>query len=104
MAQVPPTDTAMQLLNTDFESEEQSECLPMDGIKQFKTHFERWQQTVGSGSAGALPSTSDLARIVKEEQVHGLTRIYLHTLILGKRMTLNYSRYASTVVTYQSSS
>lgn len=89
---VPPTDTAMQLLNTDFGTDVQSELLPMDTIQQFKSHFARWQDASGTGSAPGLLSTSDLAQIVKGEQVHGLTRIWLHTIILGERMTLNYSR------------
>lgn len=82
----------MQLLNTDFGTDVQSELLPMDTIQQFKSHFARWQDASGTGSAPGLLSTSDLAQIVKGEQVHGLTRIWLHTIILGERMTLNYSR------------
>ncbi|KAJ9092986.1 hypothetical protein QFC20_007229 [Naganishia adeliensis] len=89
---VPPTDTAMQLLNTDFDTDTQSELLPMDTIQQFKTHFAYWQNTVGRVPAPGPHSTSNLAHIVKEGQVHGPTRVWLHTVILGERMTLNYSR------------
>lgn len=89
---VPPIDIAMQLLNTDFDTDTQSELLPMDTIQQFKTHFAYWQNTVGKVPAPGPHSTSNLAHIVKEGQVHGPTRVWLHTVILGERMTLNYSR------------
>jgi hypothetical protein len=84
----------MQLLNTDFDTDTQSELLPMDTIQQFKTHFAYWQNTSGKAPTPGPHSTSDLAQTVKEGQVHGLSLIWLHTLILGERMTLNYARYA----------
>lgn len=83
----------MQLLNTDFGTDTQSELLPMDTIQQFKTHFAYWQTTNGKADTPGPRSSSDLAQTVKDGQVHGLTRIWLHTLILGERMALNYARY-----------
>ncbi|KAJ9107181.1 hypothetical protein QFC19_002841 [Naganishia cerealis] len=89
---VPPTDTAMQLLNTDFETEVQGEHLSRDVVQQFKAHFES-REKHRSNPAVLREDTTDVTIAIKNEQVLGITKIWLHSKILGERMTLNYSRY-----------
>ncbi|KAJ9095315.1 hypothetical protein QFC21_005681 [Naganishia friedmannii] len=88
---VPPTDTAMQLLNTDFETNVQSENLSRDVVQQFKSHFERHEKRTAH-PMDPPAATTDVTIALKQEQVLGISKIWLHSKILGERMTLNYSR------------
>ena len=82
----------MQLLNTDFETNVQSENLSRDVVKQFKSHFESHEKHT-CHLVDKFAATTDVTVALREEQVLGITKIWLHSMILGERMTLNYSRY-----------
>jgi hypothetical protein len=81
----------MQLLNTDFETNVQSENLSRDVVQQFKSHFESHEKHT-CHLLDTLTATTDVTVALREEQVSGITKIWLHSMILGERMTLNYSR------------
>ncbi|KAJ9111238.1 hypothetical protein QFC22_006538 [Naganishia vaughanmartiniae] len=81
----------MQLLNTDFETDVQNENLSRDVVQQFKSHFENHEKQT-SHSLDPPAATTDVTVALKQEQVLGITKIWLHSKILGERMTLNYSR------------
>lgn len=84
----------MQLLNTDFDTDVQSGHLSKDVVQQFKSHFESYEKRTARPSDSPA-ATTDVTVALKEEQVLGITKVWLHSKILGQRMTLNYSRYVS---------
>lgn len=91
--QSPPTDTALQLLNTDFGGHDGHPEAGGDTVRQFKEYYETWKEPQSNGQGqGSVDSTDDLVQALKVDKVAGLKGTWLHTVILSQRMTLNYSR------------
>ena len=88
----------MQLLNTDFQAESRENHEHMDAIQAFKSRFEHWEHASTSFDtppvelATATADPVDWEDGLKNGQVRRLNKIWLHTVILGQRMALNYSR------------
>jgi hypothetical protein len=96
---VPPTDTAMQLLNTDFNSSGAEESVRMSTILRFRSHLQSWESLLGEHRAearaekpGAEAVTADAKQSGDELTGGRFGSIWYHTYILGERMALNYSR------------
>jgi hypothetical protein len=97
--QVPPTDTAMQLLNTDFNSPDRGEYIEMSAIHRFTSQLQLWESTSGVDCAGAcvknLAPEGALGNAVKSHiKLSGgrVSNVWYHSCILAERMALNYSR------------
>lgn len=91
--QSPPTDTALQLLNTDFGGHDAHLALGSDPVRQFKEYYTTWRQRdSNTGQSWDVDATEDLVQALKEDRVGGFRGLWLHTMILSHRMTLNYSR------------
>ncbi|KAJ9095293.1 hypothetical protein QFC21_005659 [Naganishia friedmannii] len=93
----PPTDSAMQLLNTDFQTEERGEQDHLDTVQTLKGRFEHWEHASPSWITPPAETTSSVEKVDWESglaagRVGGLTKVWSHTVILGKRMALNHSR------------
>ncbi|GHJ89438.1 hypothetical protein NliqN6_5840 [Naganishia liquefaciens] len=90
---VPPTDTAMQILNTDFATDTQECVLPRDAIQQFRTHFlEREKRAEPTMRTKEHPVITKDLECHQEGEVAGLSKLWWHSYILAERMLLNYSR------------
>lgn len=94
----------MQMLNTDFQTEERGEWIAMDVIRRFNDQLELWEHSPGvdHGSAcivspgsfapeldGGLASLENFG----QTQMGKVQKVFSHAMILGQRMILNYSRY-----------
>lgn len=89
----PPTDTALQLLNTDFGGNDAHPQAGGDTVRQFKEYYETWKQRDPNvGQRWDMDATEDLAQALQWDRVTGIEGVWFHTIILSQRMTLNYSR------------
>jgi hypothetical protein len=78
----------MQMLNTDFQTEERGEWVAMDVIRRFNDQLEIWEHSPGGNSEACCVMLGTNGG----SQMGKLQRIISHTIILGERMALNYSR------------
>jgi hypothetical protein len=96
----------MQMLNTDFQTEERGEWVAMDVIRRFNDQLEIWEHSPGGNSEaccvispGSFGPEQGGASVMLGtnggSQMGKLQRIISHTIILGERMALNYSRWVA---------
>ena len=93
-AQVPPTDIAMQLLNTDFGgSTRTADEGGRDTIQQFRNYYLEWRSRGFATDVGhhGDPAGNPLEEL-RSTELGEVAKIRYHTVILSRRMTLNYSR------------
>lgn len=92
----------MQLLNTDFHAEDRAEWITMETVQRFSDHLEVWERLPGVEievacvvrPGSVVPKSVDVTEVTagfKEQQPGRLGRVWLHSVILGERMALNYS-------------
>lgn len=91
---VPPTDIAMQLLNTDFSRT--NEMDPQDGpdtVQRFQIHYLEWKsRSLASQTAYVPVDSNNPIETVEGGQIGRIPKMWYHTTILSRRMAMNYSR------------
>lgn len=84
----------MQLLNTDFSrANDMAHQDGPDTVKRFQSHFLEWKtRSLPSESACFADDSHDPIETIKQGQMGRIPKIWYHTVILARRMAMNYSR------------